>query len=216
MSNSLDPDHTQHFVSPDLGPNFKKRKTVDTRGDSGLRQTCKVLKPFLNELQHEISNNVVCATSIGSDQPVWSEPLLVAWIFYECKATNGTSFGVSRFKRRLPSLVWVYTCQNATLLEISCHGSNEVCSCQRDTQLLVDWWLNNRFWMFWNLCMLGNFHAFVVVSWLFSKLTCSKKFFRNTIRVSNCLAPECFSRHRLGPNCLQRLSAAKKSHRYQG
>ena len=35
------------------------------------------------EPRHEISNNVVCATSKASDQrlsAVWSEPLLVAWI----------------------------------------------------------------------------------------------------------------------------------------
>ena len=34
---------------------------------------------------------------------VWSEPLLVAWIFY--------SFGVSKLKRRLHRLVSVYSCQ---------------------------------------------------------------------------------------------------------
>ena len=28
-----------------------------------------------------------------------------------------------QLKRRLHRLVWVYTCQNATLLEITCHGS---------------------------------------------------------------------------------------------
>ena len=55
---------------------------------------------------------------------VWSEPLLVAWVIYDCKATDRTSFGVSNLKGRLYSLVWVYTCQNATLLEIMCHGSN--------------------------------------------------------------------------------------------
>ena len=36
---------------------------------------------------HEIINNVVCATSKASDQAahaVWSEPLLVAWVFYDC------------------------------------------------------------------------------------------------------------------------------------
>ena len=33
-----------------------------------------------------------------------------------------TSFGVSKLKKRLHRLIWVYTCQNATLLEISCHG----------------------------------------------------------------------------------------------
>ena len=33
------------------------------------------------------------------------------------------SFGVSKLKRRLHRLVCVYICQNATLLEITCHGS---------------------------------------------------------------------------------------------
>ena len=56
---------------------------------------------------------------------VWSEPLLVAWVFYDCKTTDWTSFGVSKLNRRLHRLVWVYTCQNATLLEITCTGSYE-------------------------------------------------------------------------------------------
>ena len=61
---------------------------------------------------------------------VWSESLLVAWIFYECKANDWTAFGVSKLKRRLHRLLWVYTCQNTTLLEITCRGSficNIVC-----------------------------------------------------------------------------------------
>ena len=33
-----------------------------------------------------------------------------------------TSFGVSKLKRRLHMLVCVYTCQNTTVLEITCHG----------------------------------------------------------------------------------------------
>ena len=88
---------------------------------------------FRYEPQNEISNNVVCATSKASDQPahsaVWSEPLLVAWIFYDCLATDWTSFGVSKLKRRLHRLVWVYTCKNTTLLEITCHGSYSRKSC---------------------------------------------------------------------------------------
>ena len=51
---------------------------------------------------------------------VWSEPLLVAWIFYDCLATDWTPFRVSNRKRSLYRSVWVYTCQNATLLEITC------------------------------------------------------------------------------------------------
>ena len=54
---------------------------------------------------------------------VWSEPLLVAWIFYDCSATDRTSFRVSKLKRRLHMFVWVYSCQNATLFKISCRGS---------------------------------------------------------------------------------------------
>ena len=49
---------------------------------------------------------------------VWSEPLLVAWIYFNCQATDCTSIRVSKLKSRLHSLIWVYTCKNATLLEI--------------------------------------------------------------------------------------------------
>ena len=34
-------------------------------------------------------------------------------------------FEVSKFKRRLQRLVRIYTCQNATLLEITCYGSDD-------------------------------------------------------------------------------------------
>ena len=54
---------------------------------------------------------------------VWSEPFLVAWIFYEYRATDRTAFGVPKLKRRLHRLVWVYSCQYTTLLEITCRGS---------------------------------------------------------------------------------------------
>ena len=84
-------------------------------------------KTATNEPRHKISNNVICATSKDSDQPVhtvWSEPLLVAWIFYACYAADWTSFGVSKLKRRLHRLVWVYSFQIATFLEITCRCSN--------------------------------------------------------------------------------------------
>ena len=39
----------------------------------------------LNEPWHEISNNVVYViASKASDQPADMQPLLVAWIFYDC------------------------------------------------------------------------------------------------------------------------------------
>ena len=53
----------------------------------------------------------------------WSEPLHVAWAFYDCWATYRTTSGISKLKMRLHRLVWVYICHNATLLEITCFGS---------------------------------------------------------------------------------------------
>ena len=50
---------------------------------------------------------------------VWSEPFLVAWIFYECYATDWTSFWVSKLKRRLHRLVWVWADpQGASLCDV--------------------------------------------------------------------------------------------------
>ena len=76
---------------------------------------------------HEISNNVVCATSKASDQPVQTRSLIRAiasrWMFNDCWATDWTLSEASKLKRKLHWLVWVYTCPNTTLLEITCHGS---------------------------------------------------------------------------------------------
>ena len=54
---------------------------------------------------------------------VWSESLQVAWIFYDCLAPGRTALKVSELNRRLRMLVWVCLYENATLLEITCHGS---------------------------------------------------------------------------------------------
>ena len=66
-----------------------------------------------------------CANA-QSDQSL----LLLAWVFYDCLATDWTPFGVSKLKMRLQRLIRVYTCQNATLLETSCTGSKS-CQCMR-------------------------------------------------------------------------------------
>ena len=72
---------------------------------------------------HEISNNnVVCATSKGSDQPAHTRILIrafasslnILWLL----SYWPNIIWVSKLKRRLHQLVWVYTCQNATWLEI--------------------------------------------------------------------------------------------------
>ena len=50
---------------------------------------------------HKISNNVVCATSKASDQPVHTRSWIRAFagrLNILCGATNRTSFGVSKIK----------------------------------------------------------------------------------------------------------------------
>ena len=69
----------------------------------------------------------ICGCSEGLDQPahmgslIWAfaSRLNILWVLSYWQ----TAFGVSMHKRRLHRLVCVYTCQNATLLEITCRGS---------------------------------------------------------------------------------------------
>ena len=82
----------------------------------------------LNERQHEISNSVVCVTSKASDQPAhkcsliraFASSLNIQWVLSYWLNIIWSFL----LKRRLHRLVWVYTCQNATLLNITCRGSN--------------------------------------------------------------------------------------------
>ena len=90
------------------------------------------LLPVTYEPWHEISNNVVCATSKGSGQLAHTGSLIrafasrlnILWLL----SYWPTAFGVSKLKKRLHRLVRVYTCQNATLLEITCCGSILICN----------------------------------------------------------------------------------------
>ena len=58
--------------------------------------------------RHEIYNNVVCATSKGSDQPGHTRRLIRAFasclIFYDYKGTDRTASGVPKLNRRLHRL----------------------------------------------------------------------------------------------------------------
>ena len=76
--------------------------------------------PYENVQRHEISNNVVCATSKGSDQPAHTRSLIRAF------ADPWNILWISRYW--LNSIwsfqAWVYTCQNATCLYAS------ISSCQ--------------------------------------------------------------------------------------
>ena len=66
-----------------------------------LRVSCKVnVNPYANvyEPRHEISNNVVCATSNGSDQPAHTRSLI--------RAFARTRSLIRAFARRL-NIIWL-------------------------------------------------------------------------------------------------------------
>ena len=75
------------------------------------------------------------------------------------------------------------------------------------------WYLSHmRKFILYSACWV-IFHAFVVVCWLFSKLTFSKNSFKDTIRMSNSLDPDQdwhFVGPDLGSNCLQRFISRRK------
>ena len=102
----------------------------------------------------------------------WSEPVLVAWIFYERLATDWTPSGVSKLFR----LIRVYACQNATLLEIKCRGSNvslmKVEVLQNAPWSRIPWSILQYFWprlsndwsfkpscVFWGVAVLHRFYC---------------------------------------------------------
>ena len=137
-----------------------------------------------------MSRNMICPTmwyvwramaqtSLGI-RTVWSEPLLVTWIFYKCLANNRTSLVVSKLRRNLHRLVWVYTCQNTTLLGITFRGSFVICVHENifcEQSLLIGWnchqqlctkahaWLcllNSAFWYVKILCQESQNYFFAV------------------------------------------------------
>ena len=118
FTNSLDPDQARQNVGPDLASNcltltflawkhqdfviMYKTDGIPEKHSADNKKACSITQYAKNKVlepRHEISNSLVCATSKGSDQPahrpVWSEPLLVAWVFYDCWATHWTPFWAS-------------------------------------------------------------------------------------------------------------------------
>ena len=70
-----------------------------------------------NQLRHEISNNAICATSKGSNQPAHTRSLIRA---LASRLKLPTEHPLEFLLRRLTN---IYTYRNATLLKITCHGS---------------------------------------------------------------------------------------------
>ena len=66
----------------------------------------------------------MCATSKGSDQRSLMRAFASRLNILRLLSYRLNRFGVSKLKGRRYMLVWVYSCQNATLLEISCRSSN--------------------------------------------------------------------------------------------
>ena len=111
-------------------PNFSPWNFSNELYENDHETVIFLLNSFVKlfEPRHEISNNVVCATSKGSDQPAHMRSLIRAFasclsILWLLSYWLNTIWRKSKLKRRLKRLVGVYTCQNVKLVEISCRGS---------------------------------------------------------------------------------------------
>ena len=82
---------------------------------------CAFKKRPFGLLIHTCSIDILAATwnfqqyGMCDQQSLRSVCAYAHWLFYECKATDWISLGVSKLNRRLHRLVWVYSCQNDTL-----------------------------------------------------------------------------------------------------
>ena len=79
---------------------------------------------------------MVCATSKASDQPAHTRSLIRAFAS-RLNILLLTELHLEFLSlNEVHMLVWVYTCQNATLLEITCHGSfkHRVVTCLSSSQ----------------------------------------------------------------------------------
>ena len=94
----------------------------------GLWCWCRYM--LIIEPWHEISNNLVCATSKGSDQPAHTRRLIRAFDCCLNIPTDWTLFIASTLKRRLHRLVWIYTCQIPQCWK-SCVTAHIVIFCKR-------------------------------------------------------------------------------------
>ena len=87
-----------------------------------LKNSLTFFHPIKFKPRHQISSNEVCATSKGSDQSAHTRSLIrafagllsIVWLL---------SYWPNTTNRRLHRPIWVDSYQNATLLEITCHGS---------------------------------------------------------------------------------------------
>ena len=129
---------------------------------------------FTFEPVHEISNNLVCATSKDSYQPAHTLSLIrafasclnILWLLSYWLNT----IGVSKLKRRLQRLVWVYTCQNVKLLEITCRGSYYfVLGAQKNLPIEMIFWVPKPYVLVEN--MKSNFELHFVFVFFIMKPT---------------------------------------------
>ena len=115
-----------YYIYTLVVPNFDEYQMQNTHENlSGI----SLSGSFFYELSHDMRFPTMWYVRPAKPQislrkcAVWSEPLLVTLISCVCLAIDWTPCGVFKLKSRLLRLTWVYTCQNATLLEITCHGS---------------------------------------------------------------------------------------------
>ena len=130
------------------------KKHPDIMHESRLTPPCKTTFPCTsqwcwNEPRHEKTNKVSVRPaktliSLGI-RPVWWESSLSAWRNLWSLATHWAHNEDSDQTGQMPRLIWVFAGRTATLLVLSCRGSNSVGYARKICQYsMVTWRWNLR------------------------------------------------------------------------
>ena len=138
-----------------------------------------------------ISNNVVCATSKGWDQPAHTRSLIRAFasclnILWNSRDSDRTSSGVYKLKRRLHRLVRVYTCQKPHCWKSRSGSIKNFSVIQDQTGVVLYWYYYNILTIAAKVAILGAKG--------FSTYHCISKqyiFFRCTAVIIHTLSEPC-------------------------
>ena len=118
-----------------------------------------IFSPTNGPPQYEISNNLVCASTKGLDQPAHMRSLIRAFAS-RLKTIDRLAFGDSKLKRRPHRLVWAYSYQNATLSMCGSRAEIGGPNPPGKSQVIVIWvsieisiWtLPGKSWTPWKMC----------------------------------------------------------------
>ena len=111
---------------------------------------------------------------------------------------------MSKLKRRLHRLVWVYSCKNVKLLEISCRGSYLICIWNNDFKI-NGYYMNSIFDRNSKRCSVSRFIVIYLVFKRLAKLWSDCAYAQAGLSLCWLHIPHCWKSHVTAHICITKL-----------